>query len=73
MTERPGRAESRGRLSIREISENDAVRGCYLVKEKRLGTTRNGEPFLSLVLGDRSGELEARVAELIVWVSVRGG
>ena len=61
MTEKPGQLETH--LSIQEIRENDAVQGCYLVKDKRLGTTRNGEPFLSLVLGDRSGDLEARVWE----------
>ena len=61
MTEKPPSREPR--LPIKEIGEHDAVQGCYLVKDKRLGTTRNGEPFLSLVLGDRSGDLEARIWE----------
>jgi 3'-5' exoribonuclease len=46
---------------LKDLEENEQVRGCYLVKEKRLGTTRRGEPFLSLVLTDRSGEIEAKV------------
>ncbi len=48
-------------LWIKDIQENDRVKGCYLVKEKRVGTTRRGDTFISLVLADRTGELEARV------------
>jgi 3'-5' exoribonuclease len=46
---------------LKDLEENEQVRGCYLVKEKRLGTTRRGEPFLSLILADRSGEVEAKI------------
>jgi 3'-5' exoribonuclease len=46
---------------IKDIRENDAVDGCYLVREKRVGTTRRGDAFISLLLADRSGELEGRV------------
>ncbi|MCD6562120.1 MAG: CRISPR-associated endonuclease Cas3'' [Deltaproteobacteria bacterium] len=46
---------------IKDISENDAVKGCYLVKKKSSGTTRRGEPFLSLILSDRTGEVEAKI------------
>ena len=46
---------------VSDIKENDQVRGCYLVKEKKTGTTRRGEPFLSLVLADRTGELIAKI------------
>ncbi len=48
---------------IKDITEQDKVRGCYLVKAKNAGTTRKGDPFLSLVLADRSGEIEAKVWE----------
>jgi len=46
---------------LKDLEENEQVHGRYLVKEKRLGTTRRGEPFLSLTLADRSGEIEAKV------------
>ena len=46
-----------------DIKDNDQVRGQYLVKSKRMGSTKKGDPFLSLTLVDRSGEIEARVWE----------
>ena len=48
-------------LWVKDISENDAVTGCYLVKEKKVGTTRRGDPFLTLSLADKTGEIEAKV------------
>jgi 3'-5' exoribonuclease len=50
-------------LWIKDITEKDNVKGCYLVKEKRVGTTRRGEPFITLTLADRTGELVAKVWE----------
>jgi len=50
-------------LWVSDIKDNDQVRGQYLVKSKRMGSTKKGDPFLSLSLGDRSGEIEARVWE----------
>ena len=50
-------------LWVKDIAENDRVSGCYAVKEKKVGTTRRGETFLSLVLSDRTGEVEAKVWE----------
>jgi len=49
------------RLWIREITEKSRVTGCYLVKKKREGVTRNGKPFISMTLADRTGEVEAKV------------
>lgn len=46
---------------LKDLGANDRITGLYLVKEKSLGTTRKGEPFLSLILGDRTGEIEAKV------------
>jgi 3'-5' exoribonuclease len=50
-------------LWIKDITENDVVSGHYLAKEKRLGITRNGKPFISITLSDRTGEVEAKVWE----------
>jgi 3'-5' exoribonuclease len=44
-----------------EIREEGRVWGAYLVKEKRSGTTRRGEPFISLTLADRTGDIEGRI------------
>lgn len=53
---------------VENIEAETRVSGCYLVKSKKLSTTRNGNPFLSLVLADKTGELPAKVwdrAELL--------
>ncbi len=46
---------------ICDIRKEDQISGKYLVKEKWLRTTRRGEPYLSIVLADKTGEIEARV------------
>lgn len=63
MTRPPGGGMPDGHRWLGEVTENESVAGCYLVKEKRLGTTRQGEPFISLVLADRTGEMQARIWE----------
>ncbi len=55
--------ERHSHLWIKDIVEDETVKGCYLVKQKRLGTTRKGEPFISLKLADRTGDMEGRVWE----------
>ena len=47
-------------LWVKDIKEDDIVDGLYLVKTKRLGQTKNGAPFLSLTLSDRTGDIETR-------------
>lgn len=53
--------EKGNHIWIKDITEKDRVKGCYLVKEKRVGTTRNGKPFISMTLADRTGDMEAKV------------
>jgi 3'-5' exoribonuclease len=48
---------------VKDIKADDHVSGLYLAKEKRLGTTKRGDPFLSVTLGDRTGDVEARIWE----------
>ena len=55
--------DSSSHVWVKDIKDNDQVRGQYLVKSKRMGSTKRGDPFLSLTLADRSGEIEARVWE----------
>ena len=44
---------------IAECREGQAVTSFFLVRAKEIRRRRNGEPFLSLSLGDRTGELPA--------------
>lgn len=47
--------------TIKALKDKDAVDLPALVKEKHLGMGKNGRPFLSLVLGDASGSIDARL------------
>ena len=42
------------------LRENDAVHQFFLVRQAESRTTKSGQPFLSLVLGDKSGAIPAR-------------
>lgn len=44
---------------IAECREGESVTSFFLVRAKEIRRRRNGEPYLSLVLGDRTGELPA--------------
>ena len=46
---------------VEEIETDTRVSGCYRVKNKKLSTTRNGNPFLSLTLADKTGDLSAKI------------
>lgn len=46
---------------IRDIQEGSRVKGPYLVRNKTIGHTRQGSPFLTLLLGDKTGTIEARI------------
>jgi 3'-5' exoribonuclease len=48
-----------GRRSIGELEAGQRVAAVFCVRERDLRQKRNGEPFLRLVLGDRSGSIEA--------------
>jgi 3'-5' exoribonuclease len=50
---------SNGRPTIRELESGQRVAAVFAVRERDLRQKRNGEPFLRLVLGDRSGSIEA--------------
>lgn len=46
-----------------ELKEGDMVEEIFLVKGKGVYTSRNGNPYLSLRLSDRTGEIEGRLWE----------
>lgn len=51
----------RPRLWIKDIKADDRVNECYLVTQKRLARTKNGKPFASLTLADRTGAVDAKI------------
>jgi 3'-5' exoribonuclease len=46
---------------IKELKADVRVQGSYLAKEKKIGQTKKGDPFLSITLSDRTGDIEAKV------------
>ena len=46
-----------------QIQERDWVESVFLVRDKTIGMAKNGKPYLTLKLMDRSGEVEGRVWE----------
>ncbi|HUT71257.1 MAG TPA: HD domain-containing protein [Desulfatiglandales bacterium] len=56
---------------IKDIKENDTVNGDYLVTNKTLGQTRQGNAFLTLTLADKTGALEARVWDNVEQISAQ--
>ena len=48
-------------LWIKEIQENEDVKGNYLVKDKTISKTRQGKSFLTLTLSDRTGSIDGKV------------
>lgn len=57
----------RQHIWIKDIKENDLLKGAYLVKSKATGQTKQGKAFLTLTLADKTGKVEARV-----WDNVEG-
>src|ERR1700679_3917217 len=46
---------------LARLDENQSLESHYLVLSKQQRTTRTAKPYLSLILGDNSGQIEARV------------
>ena len=61
MTEPSADSGSHRHVWVEKIEADSRVSGCYLAKKKKLSTTRSGNPFLSLTLADKTGELSAKV------------
>lgn len=53
------------KIFVNEIKENDEVDSVFLVKEKSSALTKAGSPYLKVKLGDRAGEIEARIWNLV--------
>ncbi|MDY0267784.1 3'-5' exoribonuclease YhaM family protein [Trichloromonas sp.] len=48
-------------IFVTQIKERDWVDGVFLVGDKTLALAKNGKPYMTLRLADRSGEVEGRV------------
>src|SRR5215218_2763814 len=46
---------------VSELQPNSIITGIFLVQHKDIRQKKSGEPYLSLVLGDRTGEVEAKM------------
>jgi len=64
------KTNERQHIWIKDIKENDPVGGAYLVKSKATGQTKQGRPFLTLTLADKTGKIEARVWDNVEGISV---
>src|SRR6266436_2105101 len=53
---------------IKELEPNQVVSTCFLVQNKEIRHNKKGEPYLSLSLSDRTGELDARMFDNVVEV-----
>jgi 3'-5' exoribonuclease len=49
------------KIQIKDIQENQQIEGVFLVKEMNRAETKNGKPYLSLILMDQSGEIGGRI------------
>jgi 3'-5' exoribonuclease len=46
---------------VSQLEPNQLVQGVFLVQQKEVRQKKTGEPYLSLVLSDRTGDLEAKM------------
>lgn len=46
---------------IKDIKEGEQIKSIYLVKNKSIGTTKNGNEYYSIVLQDKTGTIDAKV------------
>jgi 3'-5' exoribonuclease len=50
-----------GKVFINQMKKGQTVESTFLVKDKSLTKTKAGNPYLSIKLADRTGELEGRI------------
>ncbi len=46
---------------VSELQPNSIITGIFLVQHKDIRQKKTGEPYLSLIIGDRTGEVEAKM------------
>ena len=45
---------------INELHEGDRISGIYLCKQKQSAVTKNGKPYDSIILQDKTGVLDGK-------------
>jgi len=61
------------KIFIEQIRERDWVESPFLVREKIMAMAKNGKPYMTLKLMDRTGEVEGRVWDRVDEFSARFG
>ncbi len=51
------------KIYAKDLSDGDLLKDVFLVKKKQKGLSRSGSPYLTLILCDKSGDIEAKVWE----------
>jgi len=59
------------KVFVTEIRERDQVESPFLVRDKMTAMAKNGKPYLTLKLMDKSGELEGRVWDRVDELAAR--
>ncbi len=49
------------KILVKDLQQNQIVRSCFLVQHKEVRQKKSGEPFLSLTIGDKSGDIDAKM------------
>lgn len=58
-----GSHSSMKKIFVKDIKDSDSISDIFLVKRKGKGVSRSGNSYLTVILIDRSGEIEGRVWE----------
>jgi 3'-5' exoribonuclease len=53
---------------IAELEVNKPITACFLVQSKEVREKKSGEPYLSLILGDKSGKMDSKMWDNVVEV-----
>lgn len=45
----------------KDLREKESIEACFLVKEKNVSMGKNGRPFIAVLLGDKTGNVDTRI------------
>lgn len=52
---------NKSRVLVKDLKDKDGVNSVFLVKEKNVGVGKTGKPFMFIVLGDNTGNIDGRI------------
>lgn len=55
---------------INELREGNRISGIYLCKHKQSAVTKNGKQYENVILQDKTGTIDAKIWDRILWESV---